>query len=202
MSNHYLLLQLHISRFSVGPGWHLTALYVCDKWKGEGVGIRVKKTRILTADWKQCSSGPHSTSLIRPPEASLLLSYPLCVTVPSSSHRAEPLPHSNVTPHLNRYAIKTYKADLRHLGAEISSDSTAHTPRTENSLEATKENGCPWHHSARIWFSLFSRKSDCDRHLSGQKQFIRPPRSFIKIPTPSVLRILNLLIFSKKNIQL
>lgn len=105
-------------------------------------------------------------------------------------------------PHLDRYAIKNYEADLRHLGAEISSDSTAHTPRTENSLEATKENGCPWHHSARIWFSLFSRKLGCDHHLSGKKQFIRPPRSFIKIPTLSVLRILNLLIFSKKNIQL
>lgn len=40
-------------------------------------------------------------------------------------------------PHLDRYAIKTYKADLRHLGAEISSESTAHTLRIEKSLEAT-----------------------------------------------------------------
>lgn len=127
---------------------------------------------------------------------------PLVCDSPQLLTQSRASPTLQCHPHLNRYAIKTYKADLRHLGAKISSDSTAHTLRTENSLEATKENGCPWHHSARIWFSLFSRKSDCDHNLSGQKQFIRPPRSFIKIPTPSVLRILNLLIFSKKNIQL
>lgn len=61
------------------------------------VGIRVKKTRILTADWKQCSSGSHSTSLIRPPEASLLLSHPSCVTGPAP-HTEQSLSHTPVSP--------------------------------------------------------------------------------------------------------
>ena len=170
MSNRYLLLQLHISKFSVGPGWHFTALYVCASEKGRG------------GNSSEENQNPHSRlkamfiwfPLNLPHQAPWSVSAPLIPLVcdsPQLLTQSRASPTLQCHPHLNRYAIKTYKADLRHLGAEISSDSTVHTLRTENSLEATKENGCPWHHSARIWFSLFSRKSDCDHHLSGQKQF-------------------------------
>ena len=143
-------------------------------------------------------------------------------------------------PQLDRYAIKTYKADLRHLGAEISSESTAHTPRIEKSLKAT---------IAKKMDAPDITLLESDSHCSPGNQLVTVtsqdrnsstghPDHLFKIPTPitishfggndeitnlvrvawgnsrhgkkifligsshSALMILNLLIFSKKNIQL
>lgn len=123
---------------SVGSGWHFTALYVYDKckqrkksnWSEENQNLHSSlEGAVQPVPTQPASSSPQRSSL-RPSHT------PYVVTELQflSQSRASPT-LLVVTRHLDGCAINTCKADLPHMGAEMSSVSSALTLRTKISQQ-------------------------------------------------------------------
>ena len=141
--------------FSVGPGWHFTALYVCDKWKEGKKRNSNEENQNLHSSLKMVFSQFQLNLLHQAPCSISVHLTPLMCDRPQllSQSRASPTLWLSPSPRQIRHQ------NLRNWPASSGSRDklwlrSSHTEdRKKSPGNNSKQSRCPWLRSPRIWFS-------------------------------------------------